>query len=132
MGLLVCHKCDNPPCCNGNHYFKGTHKDNQQDAARKGRKNPSLVTRKKMSAALMGNKRAIGNKGFSGHTHPQATRNLLKQKALRRPPPSEDFKQHLRSIAGNRKGVVLSEETKEKCRQARLTYLKRKSEGKSK
>lgn len=36
-GLFVLHKCDNPPCCNPNHFFLGTDMDNFQDAKRKGR-----------------------------------------------------------------------------------------------
>lgn len=31
------HHCDNPPCCNPRHLYAGTHKDNAQDAVRRGR-----------------------------------------------------------------------------------------------
>lgn len=33
----VCHTCDNPPCCNPNHLFGGTRKDNNEDRHAKGR-----------------------------------------------------------------------------------------------
>lgn len=36
-GMLVCHRCDNPPCVRPDHLFLGTDYDNQQDAIRKGR-----------------------------------------------------------------------------------------------
>ncbi len=39
VGMLVMHKCDNPPCCNPEHLKLGTWQENAQDKEEKGRGN---------------------------------------------------------------------------------------------
>lgn len=42
-GLLVLHRCDNPPCIRGSHLFLGTPAQNMADKVAKGR-HPSKIT----------------------------------------------------------------------------------------
>lgn len=37
-GQVVCHTCDNPPCCRLDHLFAGTYADNERDKISKDRR----------------------------------------------------------------------------------------------
>ncbi len=60
--LFACHHCDNPPCCNPGHLFKGTTRDNAIDMASKGRQ----IFQKFPERAAAGIKNGR-------HTHPEKT-----------------------------------------------------------
>jgi hypothetical protein len=67
--MCVCHTCDNPICCNPNHLWLGTLKQNSQDMLSKGRGKPfggTGMTGKKMPrTTCIHCNRSISNPAYS-------------------------------------------------------------------
>lgn len=56
-GMLVCHRCDNKVCCNPEHLFTGSHRDNTHDCLAKGRcKKSKLFTQQQIQEIKESNK----------------------------------------------------------------------------
>lgn len=69
--LNVLHRCDNPPCCNPDHLFVGTQRDNMADMWAKGRgkTNPSRGSgseNAKLTEASVRDIRSAHSKGVAG------------------------------------------------------------------
>lgn len=93
-GQLVLHSCDNPPCCNPEHLRLGTHSDNMQDRAKRGRAPKTAEHSRKvaddMASAIRNEYRpSVGNKpnpnGYAGlgrryNLAPQAIKQIVQGK----------------------------------------------------
>ena len=62
-GLLVCHRCDNPPCCEPTHLWLGSPAENSADMVAKGRSHRGLKLTPEQAGAIR-ERRAQGERGI--------------------------------------------------------------------
>ena len=75
-GMLVLHKCDNPPCTNPDHLFLGTHQDNMDDMVTKERQ--SKLTGENHGRAKLTEKEVLEIRDLYGFHHYERNELALK------------------------------------------------------
>lgn len=77
-GMDICHRCDNPLCCNPSHLFVGTRADNMADAKSKGR----TTTGEKHGASKLTTAQVLAIRADNGVQHQVAARFHICQQTV--------------------------------------------------
>jgi hypothetical protein len=78
-GMVICHRCDNPPCINPRHLFMGTTLDNVRDKVVKGRQSRGETNA--MSRLTESSVRSIRTRHADGETQRRIAADLAVSEA---------------------------------------------------
>jgi hypothetical protein len=111
--LLVCHHCDNPPCCNPAHLFLGTAQDNSDDMKAKDRQNKARGEDASRAVLTEVDVIAIRN---SPLTHKQLAEQYgVSQSAIALARRAKNW-QHLQEEAGSRRHLTPMQVQEIRCK----------------
>lgn len=74
-GYVICHRCDNPPCCNPDHLFVGSDADNVLDRVAKRRDHHANLTECPRGHPYSGDNLWVDSRGFRQCRACQRARN---------------------------------------------------------